>query len=149
MVWMIALGGLAAGLVLGYLLASRKASDSSKVSELEDRVQELQRNHAIYREEVSDHFNTTAELVQQMTDSYKDVYQHLANGAQGLCSEDVANKLLPTSTDNGFGLSAPEEDNDDSMQAPKDYAPRQDPNQVGALAEDFGIEKIKETDKDQ
>lgn len=147
MVWLIALGCLAAGLVLGYLLASKKVTDSSQVNELESRVQELQRNHAIYREEVSEHFNTTAELVQQMTDSYKDVYQHLANGAQGLCSEEVASKLLPTSYDNGFGLSVGDE-HEDGMQAPKDYAPKLDPNRAGALAEDFGLDKLKESDKD-
>lgn len=143
MVWLIALGCLAAGLVLGYLIASKKVTDSGKVDELESHVQELQRHHAIYREEVSDHFNTTAELIQQMTDSYKDVYQHLANGAQGLCSEEVASKLLPTSSDSGFGLSISEDD-EDGLQAPKDYAPKLDPNRSGALAEDFGLDKNKD-----
>lgn len=144
MVWMIALGCLAAGAALGYWLASNKGTDSAKVTDLESHVQELQRSQAIYREEVSDHFSTTAELIQQMTDSYKEVYQHLANGAQGLCSEEVANKLLPTSQDSGFGLSIDE----DGMLPPKDYAPRQDPNQIGALAEDFGLSKANATNKD-
>jgi uncharacterized membrane-anchored protein YhcB (DUF1043 family) len=145
MVWMIALGCLAAGAALGYWFAANKATDSAQVTDLESHVQELQRSQAIYREEVSDHFNTTAELIQQMTDSYKDVYQHLANGAQGLCSEEVASKLLPTSQGNGFGLHI---NDDDGMLPPKDYAPRQNPNQVGALAEDFGLGKGKETNKD-
>ena len=112
------------------------------------KLQELQRSHAHYRDEVSDHFSTTAELVQQMTDSYKDVYQHLASGAQDLCSTDVANKLLPTNSSNVFGAVAHDGDEDDDLQAPKDYAPRQNPNQAGALAEDFGLEKVKEKTKE-
>ena len=82
-----------------------------------------------------------------MTDSYKDVYQHLATGAQELCSGEVANKLLPASSEAVFGLTLGN-DNDGELQAPKDYAPRQNPSRSGALSEDFGLEKAKEPDQD-
>ena len=41
-----------------------------------------------------------------------------------------------------------EEDGDGEMQAPKDYAPRQNASQTGALSEDFGLEKVKESNED-
>lgn len=142
MLWLTGIGCLAVGMIIGYWLAERINTTPNKMTELEQQLQDLQRTHARYRDEVSEHFSTTAELVQQMTESYRDVYQHLASGAQDLCTGEVASKLLPTSSDSVFGGS------DDDVQAPKDYAPRQSPHQSGALAEDFGLEKIKESEPD-
>jgi uncharacterized membrane-anchored protein YhcB (DUF1043 family) len=147
MLWLTGIACLAVGSALGFLLAKKtNTSSPAKISELEQQLLELQRVHARYKEEVSEHFSTTADLVQQMTDSYKDIYQHLATGAQDLCSGEVANKLLPTSPQSMFGISATDSDID--LQVPKDYAPRQNPNQSGALSEGFGLEKHKESDKD-
>lgn len=147
MLWLTAIGCLAVGIAIGFVLAGRTISNPQKVSDLEQQLQELQSSHARYKEEVSEHFSMTAELVQQMTDSYKDVYQHLATGAQELCSGEVASKLLPASSDGVFGLAL-SADNDGELQAPKDYAPRRNPSQSGALAEGFGLEKIRDSDKD-
>lgn len=144
MLWLTGFGCLAVGIAIGYLLAGRLNNNPAKIGELEQQVQDLQRSSSRYREEVSEHFSTTAELVQQMTDSYKDVYQHLANGAQDLCSGEVASKLLPTSSEAVFGGKQSEDDGDGELQAPKDYAPRLNAAQSGALAEDFGLEKVKE-----
>ena len=84
----------------------------------------------------------TAELVQHMTESYKEVYQHLASGAQDLCSNEVAGKLLPAETDAVFESNeSPEETG--GLIPPKDYATKQSPKQKGALSEQFGLEKTK------
>jgi hypothetical protein len=146
MLWLIGIGFLAVGVAIGYFLAGRVNNNPTKIDELELQLQDLRRSHSRYRDDVSEHFNTTAELVQQMTESYKDVYQHLAGGAQDLCSGEVANKLLPASSEAVFGSA--QSDGDGEMQAPKDYAPRQNSTRSGALAEDFGLEKLKETDDD-
>ena len=144
MLWLIGIGFLAVGIAIGYFVAGRVNNNPTKIGELEQQLQDLQRSQSRYRDEVSEHFSTTAELVQQMTDSYRDVYQHLANGAQDLCSGEVASKLLPASSEVVFGPPQPEADSE--LQAPKDYAPRQNATQSGALAEDFGLEKVKEKD---
>jgi uncharacterized protein len=137
MLWLTGIVSLALGLVAGIAVAKRmNGSTPSKVNELEARIQELQRHHAQYREHVSEHFGTTAELVQQMTESYRDVYQHLAVGAQELCNEDVASKLLPAGEQSMFSSA-----DDDSLEPPKDYAPKKAPGQSGALAENFGLDK--------
>lgn len=146
MVWLTGIGCLAVGMVIGYFFAGRITNNPAKVTELEQKLQDLQRTHERYRDEVSEHFSTTAELVQQMTDSYRDVYQHLASGAQDLCTGEVASKLLPTSSDTVFGSALPA--SEDDVQAPRDYAPRQNPNSSGALSEDFGLEKIKDPEQD-
>lgn len=148
MLWLTGIACLAVGIAIGYLLAGRVNNNPAKIGELEQKLQDLQRSHSRYRDEVSEHFSTTAELVQQMTDSYKDVYQHLASGAQDLCSGEVASKLLPASSEAVFGPSLSSEQGDGELQAPKDYAPRHNATQSGALAEDFGLEKVKESDND-
>jgi uncharacterized membrane-anchored protein YhcB (DUF1043 family) len=145
MFWLTGIVCLAAGLVAGLLIAKRiSGSSPAKVAELEARVQELQRHHVQYRENVSQHFSTTAELVQHMTESYRDVYQHLAGGAQDLCTEDVAGKLLPAADQSVFYYA-----DDDSLEPPKDYAPKKAPGQSGALAENFGLDADNDTLKDQ
>ena len=137
MMWLTGIVCLAIGVAGGLLLARRLDNTSpGRVEELENRIQELQRFHADYREHVSEHFNTTAELVQQMTDSYRDVYQHLARGAQDLCSEDVASRLLP-SADNAL-FAGPDQD---SLEQPKDYAPKRNNGHTGALSETFGLDR--------
>lgn len=137
MIWLTGIVCLAIGVAAGLLIARRiDSSNPGKVEELEARVAELQRFHDDYREHVSDHFNMTADLVQQMTESYRDVYQHLARGAQDLCNDEIAAKLLPSADQINFSS---EEDN--TLEAPKDYAPKRVKSQSGALSEGFGLDR--------
>ncbi|MCY4264337.1 MAG: DUF1043 family protein [Gammaproteobacteria bacterium] len=140
MTWLMGVGGLALGLIIGILVAGRLNLNPSRVRELEAEIRQLKENDSEYRDSVSDHFSMTAELVQHMTESYRDVYQHLASGAQDLCSDEVASKLLPTESDSVFENNTNPED-PSPLIPPRDYAAKQSPDQKGALAEDFGIEK--------
>jgi hypothetical protein len=148
MIWLTAIGGLAIGIVIGVLYAGRLNHSNSRLQELENQIQNLEDNHKGYRDDVSDHFNMTAELVQHMTESYKEVYQHLATGAQDLCSQDVASKLLPGSSDTVFENKNNLEESKGPV-PPKDYAAKQNPEQKGALSEDFGIERSKSTNNEE
>jgi uncharacterized membrane-anchored protein YhcB (DUF1043 family) len=144
MIWLVAVGCLAVGVVIGVVLASRMNASPSRVQELENQIRSLKESHGEYRDNVSDHFSMTAELVQHMTQSYREVYQHLATGAQDLCPSEVANKLLPTNSDAVFETT-PAEEETSGLNPPKDYVAKQDPEQKGALSEDFGLEKSKPT----
>jgi uncharacterized membrane-anchored protein YhcB (DUF1043 family) len=145
MIWLTGIVCLVVGVVAGLLIAPRLSNNSpSKIEELETKIQELQRHHADYRDHVSDHFSATADLVHTMTESYRDVYQHLARGAQDLCNDDVAGKLLPPAEQSMF--SGPD---GDTMEPPKDYAPRREGNQSGALSEGFGLERQKSADDER
>jgi uncharacterized membrane-anchored protein YhcB (DUF1043 family) len=149
MIWLVAVGCLAVGIVIGVVLASRMNTSPSRVQELENQIRSLKESHGEYRDNVSDHFSMTAELVQHMTQSYREVYQHLATGAQDLCPSEVASKLLPTDTDAAFETT-PIEEETSGLNPPKDYATKQDPQRKGALSEDFGLDKSKPTsDEDQ
>lgn len=146
MIWLVAVGCLAVGVVIGVVLASRMNTSPSRVQELENQIRGLKESHVEYRDNVSDHFSMTAELVQHMTQSYREVYQHLATGAQDLCPSEVASKLLPTDSDAVF--ETPTEEKTSGLIPPKDYAAKQDPEQKGALSEDFGLDKSKPTPED-
>ena len=137
-IWLIAIGCIAAGVVIGIVLTDNLGTTSHRVKDLENQIKTLKDSHIEYKDSVSEHFNITAELVQKMTESYKEVYQHLASGAQDLCTTEVASKLLPASSDAGFETS----NEDQESVPPKDYATKKSPNQLGTLSEDFGIAKL-------
>jgi len=142
MIWLVAVACLAVGVVIGVVFASRLGSSPSRVQELENQIRDLKETHDGYRDNVSDHFSMTADLVQHMTESYREVYQHLASGAQDLCTNEVAGKLLPAGSDAVF--ETPEEvETSSGLIPPRDYAAKQNPNQVGALSEEFGLDKTK------
>ena len=140
MIWIAAIGAFAVGIILGLVIATRLNVSPSKIKDLENQIRQLKDTHAEYRDSVSDHFGMTAELVQHMTESYRDVYQHLASGAQDLCSGEVASKLLPAESDAVFETTSATEESS-PLAPPRDYAAKQSPDQKGALAEDFGIDK--------
>lgn len=139
MIWLISIGAFALGTIIGLLIAGRLDVSPSKVKDLEEQVRKLKESNSEYRDSVSDHFSMTAELVQHLTESYRDVYQHLASGAQDLCSGEVANKLLPAESDAVFETTHIPEEN--PLAPPRDYAAKQSPDQIGALSEDFGLDK--------
>jgi uncharacterized membrane-anchored protein YhcB (DUF1043 family) len=129
MTWIIVASSLLAGVVIGLLIGGKLSANPSRVKELEAQLRDAKETERRYRDNVSDHFSMTADLV-----------QHLASGAQDLCPEDVAGKLLPTKKDAAFSDEASEGEIG-ALVPPKDYAAKATPNQKGALSEDFGLEK--------
>ncbi|NDY94546.1 YhcB family protein [Wenzhouxiangella limi] len=64
-----------------------------------ESVASLKRENAQFREEVNEHFVQTAELINQLTDSYKAVFDHLSEGAEKLVEPDVVRDRMPQVTD--------------------------------------------------
>ena len=141
-IWFLVIGSLAVGIVIGITFTRRLGTDAIHVQQLEEKLESMSESHMEYRNNVSEHFNMTSELINQMTDSYKKVYGHLAIGAQDLCSDQVAEKLLPLQPDAMFEDETVSS-NQNQIEAPKDYATKSNPNQVGALSEDFGLKNTK------
>ena len=79
-----ALGALA-GSVITYLVVSRHG----RTRKLQDELDQLKDRFTDYRDQVTQHFMRTSELVQEMTQSYRAVYEHLALGAQNLCGGQI------------------------------------------------------------
>ena len=141
-IWFIAIGSLAVGIVMGIAFTRRLGTNATRVQQLEEKLESMSESHLEYRNNVSEHFNVTSELINQMTNNYKKVYDHLAIGAQDLCSNQVAEKILPLQSDAVFENGTADNIHD-QIDAPKDYATKSSPTQVGALSEDFGLKKPK------
>jgi len=87
----------------GYTFANarqRRAGDGKSAQELKIEI-------GNYKEDVTEHFQTTARLMQELTEQYRTVYKHMANGAIKLCDAENATAqierlragLLPASGD--------------------------------------------------
>jgi uncharacterized protein len=88
-VWTIGLIGFVSGLALGSGIGILLRGGRRRVQQLEEQLGTLEREFDSYRRQVARHFHTTSELVQKMTDSYRDVYEHLATSSQQLCQTEL------------------------------------------------------------
>ncbi|MEA2079333.1 MAG: DUF1043 family protein [Pseudomonadota bacterium] len=77
--------GIACGIGIAYLMLGNRR----RTQELQDKLDTLQQEFDSYHDQVGQHFLKTSELVQNMTESYRDVYEHLATGSQALCQMPV------------------------------------------------------------
>ncbi|SRR6056297_3742573 len=94
-IWMgIAVAGLI-GFALGALVMwgmSRKQSGGTSVAS-------LKKEHEQFREQVTDHFVETAERINRLTDSYKDLFDHLSQGAETLVDDASLRERMPQVSD--------------------------------------------------
>ena len=74
----------------GIFLGTRISSDKRRIKELEDELNDTKKDLDNYRGKVNSHFKKTSDLFSKMTDSYRAVYLHLAEGSQELCTSDAA-----------------------------------------------------------
>ncbi len=79
-------GLVALGAAAGYLWAGVRAREASGGRP----PAELKRDYDQYRGKVDAHFATTNELLQRMTEQYREVYAHMASGARELCEVEPA-----------------------------------------------------------
>ena len=88
--WIIGILGILLGIGLGSIVTYALTSRSSRNQNLQAELEQLSERFTEYRDQVSQHFMHTSDLVQEMTRSYRSVYEHLATGAHHLCGEQEA-----------------------------------------------------------
>lgn len=92
--WSIGLITFAFGLAAGYAIHFFLNPGDSRAKALEQELERLRGESEAYRNQVVEHFQRTSELVQDMTRSYRAVYEHLASSSQQLCNEPVSTPQL-------------------------------------------------------
>ena len=93
-VWQIGIIALVAGAMIG-VLAYRLLSPSVKqADDIKAELDAARKELSSYKDSVNQHFNKTSELVNDLTQDYVKVYQHLAEGAQTLGDSQTLNNLL-------------------------------------------------------
>ena len=84
---------LAVGLGLGYLLGNTiRSRETAKASDIEAELNK-------YRSDVTEHFNQTAAHFQSIGQQYRELYDHMALGAEALCETPPAGRSVPFSPD--------------------------------------------------
>lgn len=133
-----AAGALVVGLLAGLLMGRRSSPASQKYREVERKLDQVMQDKKAYEDEVVEHFGDTARLLNNLTESYRDVHNHLATGAASLCQGNgpVSLERLESQRD---PTEIPAHLAD--IQPPLDYAPKTSPDEKGMLNEEFGLER--------
>ncbi|MCY4472777.1 MAG: DUF1043 family protein [Kistimonas sp.] len=124
--WITGLTGFITGLVLGsalYHLLRGRHTGVRAATRLSAQEQAID----AYRKQVARHLDTSTELFDRLTDSWRDLQSHLASGTRTLCFPE---KLHSVDDSPSPPLTEP----------PRDYAPRNESGE-GTLSEGFRINK--------
>ena len=132
------------GMAAGYLVSLRTAPTRQSQRQMEDHLNEMKQQQESYQSEVSEHFIETADLLSQLTTSYREVHNHLAKGAQLLASKHAKETLQVLEDDTETPVIMNE---GDMITPPLDYAPKTAPNEPGMLNEEFGLDKKTRQEK--
>lgn len=132
------------GLAAGYLIALRAAPSRQSQRQLEEHLNDMKQQQESYQSEVSEHFVETADLLNQLTTSYRDVHNHLAKGAQLLAGDNAKETLKALEGASETPVIVAE---GDTITPPLDYAPKTAPNEPGMLNEEFGLDKKARQEK--
>lgn len=129
------LGGAALGAVLLKLTGSRGQN-----RELEERAQRAEEELKRYQQDVAEHFAKTSELVNNLTHSYRDVYEHLANSALKLTTPALSRQILESANTQLLGTTKTYL-SEEQVEAPRDWAPKKG---TGQLSEEYGLHEEAE-----
>lgn len=132
-------GGLGAFLL--YLFRAQVYSQ-----ELEQRLHDAEGTLQSYQRDVAEHFAQTSQLVNNLTQSYRDVHEHLANSAMRLATPAISKQILDSANAN---LLSGEKSyiNEQNFEAPRDWAPKA-AGAKGTLSEDYGLHDDHHEERD-
>lgn len=145
---------IGAGVCYAFVLGTRSES------KVERQMRELQEEFTAYRENVNQHFNKTAQLVNTLTDNYIAMQKHLEDAAVSFAEPPKSFTLekaetLPATRTEFVSLedrqkqelrtkaADAEFDANAHIEPPKDYAPKGKVGEKGQLAEDFGLDTTR------
>ncbi|PSF05949.1 DUF1043 domain-containing protein [Marinobacter fuscus] len=132
-----AVAALVAGLVIGVLVGRSGQGATLRQRRSEQQIEELRSEFTRYQAQVNEHFMESAHLLRRFNDAYRDVNQHMARGANRLCNDDDWPEELAQASSSRLEHGK----DSDAAEPPRDYAPRNDPEDKGTLAEDYGLDK--------
>jgi len=113
-IWGIGIVVFAFGVGLGFFASWAMRPGDRRLRELEGELDRTREEMEEYRAGVNRHFERTSELFQELTDTYKNVYTHLASGARELCGEqsrpalDMPDARLPAGDRETPSAAAPD-----------------------------------------
>ncbi len=127
----LAAGGGIAALVLYTFRAPLLGRD------LEQRLHHAETTLQSYQRDVAEHFAQTSQLVNNLTQSYREVHEHLANGALKLATPAISRQILD-SANSSLGGDTKSYISGQHLEPPRDWAPKA-PGSKGTLSPDYGL----------
>ena len=86
--------GIVIGGMAGFYFAKMDDFSRKQKRNLEEKLQKSEQELIQYKDQVTTHFRETATLINNMTESYQKVHEHLSHGVAQLCSNPIeVNKL--------------------------------------------------------
>ena len=140
LVWLLPTIALIVGVAIGFFVA--RALPNAAPNGTQRQLDDVQERFDRYQNEVVTHFNSTANLVQKLSQSYQDVQEHLAEGANRLATDDITRQRLLAAL-HPDALHPPRDrltPPRTAAEPPKDYAPKS-PDSPGMLDEHYGLKK--------
>ena len=140
LVWLLPTIALVVGVIIGFFVA--RALPNAVPNGTQRQLDDVQERFDTYQNEVITHFNSTANLVQKLSQSYHDVQEHLAEGDNRLATDDITRQRLLAALHpealhpHRDRLTPPRT----AAEPPKDYAPKS-PDSPGMLDEHYGLKK--------
>lgn len=134
-----AAAGFFIGAVLVWIIKNTNQSNAEHLQEeseaLRKEYEALKKTFADYRNNVSNHFAKTADAVDQLTDSYKNVYNHLSAGARALMDKESLQKQIEKRQGKSVTLAYLAQNQENDKAAPIDTPQAETPAKPAAAAE--------------
>lgn len=126
---------LTGGGIVGFILYAFRAQLLGR--DLEQRLHHAETSLQSYQRDVAEHFTQTSQLVNNLTQSYRDVHEHLANGALKLATPAISRQILDSAS-TGLNSDTKSYISGQQIEPPRDWAPKP-PGAKGTLSEDYGL----------
>ena len=90
--------GVVIGIGIAMFFMRSGSSDQASASKVEAQLKD-------YQQQVETHFAKTSELIDELTNSYKNVFEHLSESAQSLLTEEQIQQQIENRRDRQVTLS--------------------------------------------
>ncbi len=124
------------GGIIGFVL-SAAFSGKKQTTSTADTSSNTEESLVSYQRDVAEHFVQTTALINTLTESYRDMYEHLASSALKLSTAEISRQLI--SANNQLPGATNLVIKDVEIQAPRDWAPKIQ-GAEGALSEGYGLD---------
>ncbi|MFM2486723.1 YhcB family protein [Celerinatantimonas yamalensis] len=113
---------VAVGLILGVILTRLLTKNQKSSAELQRKLEQTQAELDAYQKQVNEHFNSSAQLLEELALQYQKIYRHMAEQSATLM---VASVDQPLFDPDKLPMSPKTQDESESSeledQPPKDY----------------------------
>lgn len=107
--------GIVIGGMAGFYFAKLDDFSKKRKQELEEKLHQAERELVEYKDQVTAHFIETANLINNMTESYQKVHEHLAHGSVELCNNAIEVNKLTVSTSQLLSSASEQTKDDDKV----------------------------------